>query len=184
MLSTEEITKIAKDNYNDIFMFCKRMVRDEHIAEDITQDVFLLLQKKATELFNINIKAWLINSAKNYIKHYFEENKKYIIEELQEYHISVDDIAECLNQENNISLEEIEKLKQIVLNTLTEQERDLFRRFYMENQKQSDIAKELNLSENTIAVYCMRLRVKIKKLAKELTPVWTLLIANLIFNDF
>ncbi|MBQ6935027.1 MAG: sigma-70 family RNA polymerase sigma factor, partial [Clostridia bacterium] len=155
-------------------------------AEDLTQDTFLAFQIKmiVDGLRDDHVIAWLINTANNLIKHYFRDHKRFIMEELNESHLTVDDILECLERENPITPEQIEEQKQQVLSILDEKETELFNKRYVEHKGYKEIAEELNMSPKTASVYCFRLRTKIINETKLITSAWILLVAKIFFGNF
>ena len=178
--------RTANTYYNDIFAYCLSKLHNKTEAEDITQDTFLAFQIKLTVdgLRDDHVIAWLINTASNLIKHYFREHKRFIQEELNESHLSVQGILECIDRENPITPEQIEEQKQQVLSILNEKEKELFTKRYIEHKSYKEIAEELNMSEKTANVYCYRLRTKIIEEAKLITGAWILLIAKIFFGNF
>ncbi len=184
MIDKVTAEKIAKTHYDDVFSFCLSKLQNQYEAEELTQDTFFAFQVKVNELTDDHIVAWLINTANNLIKHYFREHKRFIQEELNETHLSVDDILECMEKENPVTPEEIESQKQQVLSTLNEKEAELFEKRYVEHKTYKEIAKEMNISEKAANVYCYRLRMKIVEQAKLVTSAWILLVARLFFENF
>ncbi len=184
MIDIATATKIAEIHYNDVYSFCFSKLRNKTEAEDLTQDTFLVFQMKCNELNNDHIVAWLINTASNLVKHYFTDKKRFVREELEESHLSVEDILECLERENPITPEQIEEQKQQVLSILNEKETELFQKRYVEHKSYKEIAEELNMSPKTANVYCFRLRTKIINEAKLITGAWILLIAKIFFGNF
>lgn len=184
MIDAVTATKIADVYYDEVRAFCLSKLQNNHDADDITQDTFLLFQLKADVLEDNHIIAWLINTANNLIKHFFRENKRFIFEELNESHLSVDDILECIERENPITPEQIEEQKQQVLSILNEKETELFNKRYVEHKSYREIAEELNMSEKAANVYCYRLRKKIIDEAKLITGAWILLVAKMFFGNF
>ena len=184
MIDNVTANKIAEKYYNDVRAFCYSKLEDIDVAEDITQDTFLVFQLKVEQLEDEHIIAWLINTASNLIKHYFRENKRFVQEEFKEAHFSVVDILECMEKENPITPEEIEEKKQKILSELNEKEREFFIKRYVEHKTYKEIAEEMNISKNAAAIHTHRLREKIIHEAKTLTSAWILLVANLFFENF
>lgn len=184
MIDAATADKIAKMYYNDVYAFCFSKLQNKTEAEDITQDTFLVFQLKADTLNDDHIVAWLINTANNLVKHFFREHKRFVYEELQESHISIDDILECIERECPVEPEVIEKEKEQVLSVLNEKEAEFFNKRYIEHKSYKEIAKELNISEKAANVYCYRLRVKIINEAKIITSAWVLLVAKIFFENF
>ena len=178
--------RIANTHYNEVFSYCLFKLQNKTEAEDLTQDTFLAFQIKITvdKLEDDHVIAWLINTASNLIKHYFRDHKRFIMEELNESHLTVEDILECLERENPITPEQIEEQKQQVLSILDEKETELFNKRYVEHKGYKEIAEELNMSPKTASVYCFRLRTKIINETKLITSAWILLVAKIFFGNF
>ena len=63
--------------YQDlVFNFVYYKVNDYHVANDITSQVMALYCLKCDYRDEIKIKGWLINSAKNYLKKFYETNTR------------------------------------------------------------------------------------------------------------
>lgn len=184
MITAEHSKEIAETYYEDILKFCSSQLNNEEDAWDITQEVFLLFQKKFRELNDTNIKAWLLNVAQKKIFAKFREIKK--DSKMLSY-------IENINSEENFSLitemdniieisnEEIEQQKFKILEKLTPEERELFKMIYFEHLKYSEIAERLDLTENAISIRAMRMRNKIKKMVAEAFITVILIILFFIF---
>lgn len=68
MITAARITEIANSYYNDVYTHCLLRLGNDYDASDVTQEVFLLLQKKYSQLNDIHIKAWLHSAADYKIK--------------------------------------------------------------------------------------------------------------------
>ncbi|MBE6749455.1 MAG: sigma-70 family RNA polymerase sigma factor [Ruminococcaceae bacterium] len=176
--------RIAQIHYKDVFSFCLTKLENKYEEEDLTQDTFLAFQLKTDALNDDHIVAWLINTANNLIKHYFRDHKRFIQEELNESHLTVEDIFECIERENPVTPEIIEEQKERVLSTLNEKETEFFNKRYIEHKSYREIAEEINISEKAAKVYCCRLRTKIIDEAKLITSAWILLVAKIFFENF
>lgn len=184
MITKERSSEIANLYYKDVFNFCRSELKNDDDAEDVTQEVFLLFQKRINEMNEINIRGWLINVAQKKIFAKFREIKK--DSKMLSY-------IENINSEENFSLitemdniieisnEEIEQQKFKILEKLTPEERELFKMIYFEHLKYSEIAKRLDLTENAISIRAMRMRNKIKKMVAEAFITVILIILFFIF---
>ncbi|MCR5717970.1 MAG: sigma-70 family RNA polymerase sigma factor [Oscillospiraceae bacterium] len=66
---------IIQTYYADILRYCNRKLGDHHAAEDCTQEVFLLLVKKADRLdLYKDIRPWLYAAADRIMKNYIRRN--------------------------------------------------------------------------------------------------------------
>lgn len=158
---------IARKYYEDIYSYClSYLCCDSDGASDVSQEVFLLFQEKCDTLENSNIKAWLYKTAKNKIHEHFrkiEQSKKFV--ELDETMLTVseDELFSALDDFFTVDDEEIEKYKTAVLKILSENERLLYNKVFIEKKKYKEIAEEMNISEKAVNLRTLRLRNKIKK---------------------
>ena len=140
MLKKKRLEKIASEYYAEILRYCKIKLNDDlQGAEDCTQDVFLLLVKKAAELdLKQNIRGWLYASADRIIKEYLKDKKKR--EEL---------IAGDLESISNLPAEP--EVHHPELDVLSAGEQDLLYNYYsMTASEREQLAREMNISLNTL----------------------------------
>jgi RNA polymerase sigma-70 factor (ECF subfamily) len=166
--------KIYIAYYSKFKRFAKEYVIREEDAENIVQDLFLeLWENKYFLIPQQNLFSFLFTSLKNkcidYIRHINTANK--VTEQIQADYVRLlkikFDALEILNEEN-ISQLDVEKVIQDALNQLPDRCRQIFILNKIEKKKQSEIAKELNISINTVesqmAVAYKKLRVLLKDL--------------------
>ena len=159
---------ITKKYYKQIYSFCySSLFCDEYGASEVTQEVFLFFQEQREELENTNIQAWLYKVAKNKMGEYIRANKKYQkkFAELTEFSATVSDSEIFVHIENDVNVddEEILKRKEFVLKALSQKDRVLYEKIYVENKTYKEIAKELNIPLKTVNSRAFRLRKKITK---------------------
>lgn len=181
MIDKKTAESIAEKYYDDIYRYClSHLSYNENVAEDVTQEVFLLFQQKCERLEDINIKSWLVRTAENKVLEYFRATKKdSVIVHIDDGDFSCDEdeIFSLFDECFPLSDDEIEKYKSIVLKSLTKKEQELYNKIYVEKKKYKEIAEELNTTEKAINVRTFRLRKKINTLAKlMLTTVGQLII--------
>ena len=157
---------IAKKYYKQIYSFCySNLFCDEYGASEVTQEVFLFFQEQREELENTNIQAWLYKVAKNKMGEYIRANKKYQkkFAELTEFSATVSDSEIFVHIENDVNVddEEILKRKEFVLKALSQKDRELYEKIYVEKKTYKEIAKELNIPLKTVNSRAFRLRKKI-----------------------
>lgn len=161
-----------QDNFDQIYViyfprmrrFAKEYVLFDEDAENVVQDVFLLLWEKREVLdVKVSLAAYLFSLVKNkcidYLRHqavaedYKEEQKAklYALEQLN-YHISSD--------------EDIENILNNAIEKLPKKCREIFIKSRIEGKKYREIASELNLSvntvENQISIALKKLRIELK----------------------
>ncbi len=171
MIDKTTAKEIARKYYKEIYAYCLSYANcSESEAEEITQNVFLTFQEKLDNLEDINIRSWLLATAKNKAREFFRQNKKAEkLVPLNPDRTPTDDmfiyIDRYFAEMDDVSDEYIEKCKELILKTLTKKEYELYTKVFIEKKKYRQVAEEMNISEKNVGVRVSRLRQKIKKLA-------------------
>ena len=134
------------------------------IVSDIMQDTYVEISRSIAQLENEeSFLSWagMIATRKCYA--YLKKNKRYVL--LNEE----DDIFDTLSDSDEIIPETVmqdrEKqrlLREIIDNSLTEMQKLCIIAYYFQEQKQSEIANELGIPENTVKTNLSRAKQKIK----------------------
>lgn len=161
--------KICEDNYGRIYKYILGMTANSECAKDLTQEVFLIAYKQGKK-FEKHEKpeAFLYTTAKNLVLAYFRKSKKEILMEPDENLSDKEgDIFQqlCKSYEDSI---ETEKYKAEVLKYLSEQNRQLYHKYYIQHQAMREIAAEMGASETAIRMKYVRLRKEVKRIVKNL----------------
>lgn len=70
-MNEPKFDEIAKLYYQSIYNYCRVRLGDDYVAQDCTQETFLVLYRKTDKLdFTDNIRAWLYRTADNIMKNY------------------------------------------------------------------------------------------------------------------
>lgn len=158
---------IAKTFYQPIYKYCyTNLDHNPHDASDVTQDVFVIFQEKKDTLEDTYIKSWLFSVAWRKVKEIQRKTKK----DMANVPIDDDfdiidedaDIFELLEEENSFDSEKLEKYRNIIYEKLTDKERELYHKIYVEKKKYKQIAEELNTTNKAISVRATRLRRKLE----------------------
>ncbi len=161
---------IAKKYYKDIFLYCYSLTNcNKYEAEVLTQDVFLFFLEKCDILDGEQILHWLLVVAKNKSKEYYRKKKKEAsVVSLRNPLFEVEDVdLQALFEEHlPDSDEDIHKYINILLKALTPNERELYRKIYIEKKSHKEIAEDWSLKENTVSARSSRLTKKIKRIIK------------------
>ena len=168
LISFERATEIANLYYNDIYHLCLSRLKKEENAADVTQEVFLVFQEKHNELDDDYIKAWLYKVADNKIKEQFraiaKREKELIYGTVFGSQTSTDILYE-MEEDNNVTPEELEEKKKSILSSLSEKELELFEMVYTKHMEYKELAKVLNVSEGAVRTRVYRLNLKLKEKA-------------------
>ena len=150
--------------YSRMYRFAKEYVLFDEDAENIVQDVFLLLWEKREVLdIQVSLVSYLFTLVKNksldYLRH------KIIVDEYKQELGEKLAALELLNY-SFTSDEDIEQILMSAINTLPERCRQVFLKSRIEGKKNREIAEELDLSvstvENQMTIALRKLRVELK----------------------
>ena len=136
---------------------------EQDIISDIMQDTYVEISRSIQKLDNEgSFLSWAGAIATRKCYAYLRKNKKCVL-------LEGEDTLENLADDDNIIPEEImqdrEKqrlVREIIDTQLTEMQRLCIVAYYYNEQKQSEIAKELGLPENTVKTYLSRAKAKIR----------------------
>lgn len=138
---------IFKQNYKSVYYSAFRILSDMSIAEDITQEVFIDLWSKRTELkVQSNLEAYLRKMAVNKSLNYIRDNKKLNFSvELDEQHSSNE--IDYFQKEN---FREIKELLYNAIDKLPPQCKIIFVLSRFEDYSNKMIAQHLDISVKTV----------------------------------
>jgi RNA polymerase sigma-70 factor (ECF subfamily) len=146
-MSVEGIRNIYSKHKTDLYRYVLSIVKNVHTAEDIVQDVFLLLIEKSGELKNPKaVRAWLFTSARNRA---FDVLKKPQSE-------NIDDVEIKENFNYNFEIFEL-------LECLDETDREIVTLHISSGFKHKETAKILKLEESNVRQRYKRAIEKIRK---------------------
>ncbi|WP_080905960.1 RNA polymerase sigma-70 factor [Parabacteroides sp. Marseille-P3160] len=162
----------VRDNFDKIYIlyysrmhrFAKEYVILNEDAENIVQDVFVILWEKREVLeIKVSLISYLFSLVKNkcmdYLRHKLIEDKGQ--EELSAKLYSLELMDQTFSSE-----EEIEQIINSSIAKLPERCRKIFIKSHIEGKKYREIAEELNISvntvENQISIALKKLRVLLK----------------------
>lgn len=141
-------------------------VQNQHIAEDLTSQLFEKAMTKITSYSNEkgNFEVWLFAIARNVMNDYFRSQKKYPW-------TSIDHVIESICTESNpeqiiFQAEETKVLLELV-KELKEKERNIIAYRFGANLKNKEIAELLGLGEKNVSVILSRTLKKLKMKLEE-----------------
>ena len=175
----ENFDSIYINNFSRLFLFAKEYVLFDEEAENIVQDIFLMLWEKREALrVDVSLTAYLFTLVKNkcidFLRHQmveqmYSENVKHEYNE----ELNVKLFALESFDHNFSSEEQIEILLRNAIDKLPERCRLIFIKSRIEGKKYKEIAEELNLSVNTVEG---QISIALKKLREELKDYLPLLL--------
>lgn len=173
-IDRDTIEDAVRAYYKEVYCYCCARLTDKTAAEDIVQEVFLLLQAKSGELEPDNLRAWLYSVAHKKLM----ETRREVFRRSRfvEYEAGVEITDPALVyefQDNEIEESEIERIKQRIIGSLNPQERALFEEIYEKHVGHRVLAQQLEISENTLNVRLHRMRKHIREMAE---AAWVILL--------
>ncbi len=153
---------LFKTHYNALHAYAQMMLKDEDLAEEIVQGMFLKFWEKRQNLQIQSIKAYLYKCVYNDSLNYLKQEKTKI--KYQQFTLHTMN-TEHESAASKIELTELQKRLSIALNQLPEQCRTIFQMSRFEELKYREIAERLGLSIKTIenqmgkALKILRLRL-------------------------
>lgn len=172
MPNTNDYSKIYEVYCPKLVRFSQTYVLSLQEAENIVQDIFLYLWEHPELIRSMkNRNAFLFTMVKNRCIDYLREqtlhkNQRHSLSELQEKELQLKLYALQQVDENKFSETEIEDIIQNAINSLPNKCREIFVLSRLEGLQYKDIAKQLDISvntvENQIAIALKKLRVKLK----------------------
>ncbi len=159
-----EIRTFFEKYFSSIYIFAEKFTKDEMIAKDIAQEVFIKTWESSSDFENENaLKAYLYLSAKNQCINHLQKGKgKHANESLNEHtHIENNYMDEVVREETfrllDIAIQHLPpKSKKVVELTL-------------KGLGNHEIAEELHISVNTIKTHKLRAYKTIRRIMERLS---------------
>ncbi|MEQ6125016.1 RNA polymerase sigma factor [Pseudotenacibaculum sp. MALMAid0570] len=140
-----------------IYNFFQKMVRNQAVSEDLTQDVFAKVIRYRSSYNQGNFASWIFTIARNIFSTYYQKQKK------ERSHMINDDMTdsgEILITESNE--EELSHLQRALL-MLSNSDRELIVMHRFQEIKYSQIAEIMGSSEGAVKVKVHRALKKLKE---------------------
>ena len=156
--------------------FVRRKIGDFHIAEEITQDIFLRVYEKLPTLKNLNTFAgWLYVIAARQCFAWFEK-KRIPMESLDAMSpAELEELAYtryCAEQQKEFVSERQREVVERLLQKLPEGERSVVTLHYLDSMTCEDVSKFLGVSPNTVKSRLHRARKRLKKEEPTIREIW------------
>ena len=154
--------KIIKEYLKPIFGFALKRCKNEHDAQDLSQDIVLksfraLLVKD--DIGDISKFIWTV--AHNTLNNYYRDSAKSII------CVSVDEVSDIIADPDSIFIEDddadIIRRLQSEIAYLSKLQRKIVIAYYFENRKQVDIAKDFDIPLGTVKWHLFEAKRELKR---------------------
>lgn len=149
---TEKAEQVFREYADMIYRIALHNLSSSADAEDILQEVCLVLMTKPSPEDEVHLKRWLIrvtiNKCKNFKRSFWQRNRQ-----------SIDDFSYITAPEKREMMEE--------LYSLPENYRNIIFLYYFEEYTIPEIAEILEKNENTVKSSLQRARKRLKKILTE-----------------
>ena len=159
-MNSEEFKKLVLPYGKKLFHFARLLLKDEYLAQDAVQEVYIKLWNMRKELVKIkNIEAFAIKITRNWCLDRLKKKKPVFI---RDYSAGFDEQKDY--QEPHKMLERDEKIKNLyaIMENLPEHQRLLIKLRDIDGYEFDEISEITNLNEVTIRVNLSRARKKIR----------------------
>ncbi len=141
---------LFKRYYDALYGYALKNVKDSFVAEELTMDVLLRLWQKKGEVEVTNdLKAYLFRSIKNAIYNHY---RKKILATVP-LEVETASTLTSVSADDALQTKELEQFYVKKLAQLSPQRRQVFQMSREENMTYPEIAKNMNLSVNTVENY-------------------------------
>lgn len=144
--------------WSDVLDAAYKRIGDRDRAKDIAQEVFTSMWTRSTETPIENLPAWLYTVTKNHVYKVMQKQERFVpIPELLSELESYNDRADAA-----IIEKELLRAYEILIASLPDQQRIIFRMRYQDELSPDEIALKLELSPKTIRNHLGRAILKLK----------------------
>ncbi len=148
MVINTMIDQLIETYYSRVYAFALVHVISEHIAKDLTQDVFLQLIKREKELAAIDdIEAYIFTVTRNRTYKYFKKIKNNL--NIQEEILTTYD-EKYVDVEESIIANDLKEKLNTFIDRLPDRQREIYRMSREKGLSYKEIASELDISPHTV----------------------------------
>lgn len=149
-----DVPALWLEHKNELQNFIAKRVQDNDLTNDILQDVLMKVYNFCLSKSGVrNIRSWLFQIAQNTITDYYRRQSKFI---------DIDNLTEIENEDPNIAFSEATNYILPMIDFLPVEYAIPLKLADIDNMKQADIAKKLNLSLSATKSRIQRARQLLK----------------------
>lgn len=153
-----------------VFKKCLSYVKNEHIAQDLTHDIFLKAYNKLSTFENKSkFSTWLYSITYNYCMDYLRKNQKRVTTNLDTDTKTMQNLADNVEEKNENEVS-VENLLSIIEN-LNNEDQVILKLKYIKGKSIKEIQKILKISESAVKMRIKRAKERTRKFYKKKYPV-------------
>lgn len=146
--------ELYKRHYTELLKYCTAACRDREMAEDLVQETFLKALQNPDTMEDLGLcqrRAWLFRTMKNL---FYDRYRRAVLESRHLQTLDADAAA------FDPGIQRVEN--ELVLNSLTPEDRMLFQMRYIEGYNASEISEMLGVPTGTVRARLSRCRKQLK----------------------
>ena len=161
-MNRQDAEKIITEYLKPIFGFALKRCKNEHDAEDLSQDIVLKAYRALLIKDDIgDIRKFIWTIAHNALSNYYRDAAKSVIG------VSIDEVAEVIADPDSIfddddNADTIRRLQSEIA-YLSKLQRKIVIAYYFENRKQADIAQDLGIPLGTVKWHLFEAKKELKR---------------------
>lgn len=148
------LNKLFNEFYNEVYYFALKTVKNEDVAYDVTQEVFVEVIKTLPSLREPEaFKSWLYKVAYHQCTRYFRKKKDVLVEEDEDGNTIFDDLEDKSAEfvpDKALEQKEFREIIVSMINELSEEQRSAVMLYYFDELSIKEIAKVQGVSEGTV----------------------------------
>lgn len=171
--------QIFRTYYADLCKFCVKYVRDEQIAEEIVQEVFINIWERRSNLtITTSIKSYLFTAIRNRSFNYL---KLQLPKEQKKVDLEGVGFLEDEGREQEMIMEELKEYVYEAIEALPNKCKIIFNLSRNAGMTYKEIAEDLDISVKTVE---NQIGLALKKLREQLNPIWDKIMIIVLMNIF
>lgn len=161
--------------YRDLCKFCIKYVRDEIVAEEVVQEVFINIWDRRLQIdINTSVKAYLFTAVKNRSFNYLKLQLPKEQSKVELEHVA---LMEVDNSDGELVKKELYRQVNMAIDRLPNKCKVIFNLSKNSGMTYKEIAEELDISVKTVE---NQVGHALRKLRTELNPLWDKIVVVLL----
>lgn len=173
-MTTEEsqLEKIYKDTANTAYFIAMKYVKNEDVANDILQEVYISVYEHLNHYDEGNLQGWINTITANKCKDYLKKKKPVLFSDMgddeDDYTLDIADDSVEFSPDKQVDYTETKRLVMDIINSLPEEQNLCIMMFYYQEMSVKEIAEYFECSGGTIKSRLNYARKNIKERVVEL----------------
>lgn len=150
----DAISALFEANYNSVYHFALSVVKDDDLAQDITQDTFAEVVTTISNLREpLAFNAWIRRITYHQCTRYFKKRKDVLVDENEDGETIFDTLQEDRDEflpQEVVEKEDLQNIIRDMIYILPEEQRSAMMMYYFDEMSVKDIAEVQGVSEGTV----------------------------------